>query len=128
MMMEDSLMAFICPMPSRALDDEFENYLSALTSYSIERLAQEPSFLDIEGKEIKKKMENLAFQHYKTFISTTDCVQSVQQKIESINNHLGGLLESLPTLINSCSSFSSKAQKINLLRQKNQLTLSRTLR
>jgi hypothetical protein len=108
-----------------------QSYLAHLTALNVERLAAEPARLDAEAvliksmKEIsffvlfsmlltlkkkkkkKKKickgqMEQLAFENYKSFIETADCVRLVTTNIAEINGNVGNLLASLPTLVQAC--------------------------
>ena len=55
------------------------------------------------------QMEQLAFENYKSFIETADCVRQVSAKIVSINSELDRVVGSLPALVTVCEDFCAKA-------------------
>ena len=62
-------------------DGEYEAYLNSLTSYSLERLSKEPEILRQESSRITQSMEELAFNNYKAFILTSDCVTNTHRGV-----------------------------------------------
>lgn len=68
--------------------EEFEEYLANLTSFNLERLTKEPAKLKQEGKNIREQMEQLAFNNYKAFIQTSDCVQELHKEVNLFTTHL----------------------------------------
>jgi hypothetical protein len=54
-------------------------------------------------------MEQLAFENYKSFIATADCVREVSAKIVDINAELDRVVNSLPSLVVVCEDFCEKA-------------------
>jgi hypothetical protein len=62
-------------------DEEYNKYLSSLTSYSLDRLTKEPDMLKHEAIKIRQQMEELAFKNYKAFILTSDCVRTTHREV-----------------------------------------------
>jgi hypothetical protein len=45
------------------------------------RLNEIPDQLCSEGALIRQQMETLAFENYKSFLATSDCIGSIHQKV-----------------------------------------------
>jgi hypothetical protein len=56
-------------------------------------------------------MEQLAFENYKSFIETADCVRLVTTNIADINTNVSDLLSSLPALVQACERKQKKKKK-----------------
>lgn len=101
-------------------------YLAQLTSLNVSRLASEPARLDAESVLIQSQMEQLAFENYKSFIETADCVRVVTASIADINANVAALLASaLPALEQTCTDFCASAQQAVQARHVNRLALDR---
>ncbi|KAL4229576.1 conserved oligomeric Golgi complex component [Mactra antiquata] len=106
-------------------DPNFIHYLSELSSYGVEKLAQEPDRLCEEKAQILEETQNLAFQNYKTFIQTAECSREIFEDFQIIEQHVENLLSKLPVFSDECSQVLKKAQDISSSRRMNTLTLQR---
>lgn len=104
---------------------DFLQYLSELSSYGVQKLSLEPDSLEEEKNEILQATQNLAFQHYKTFIQTAECSRDIFKDFQIVEKHVGDLLEKLPEFSEECKGVMQKAQEINASRRMNNLTLQR---
>ncbi|KAK3597992.1 hypothetical protein CHS0354_042346 [Potamilus streckersoni] len=106
-------------------NQDFVHYLSELSSFGLEKLAGEPDRLMEEKSQVLKETQNLAFQHYKTFIQTAECSREIFEDFQIIEKHVGSLLEKLPKFSEDCNKVLKKAQEISSSRRMNSLTLQR---
>ncbi|XP_062577578.1 conserved oligomeric Golgi complex subunit 8-like [Saccostrea cucullata] len=106
-------------------NSDFLQYLSELSSYGVQKLSLEPDHLAEEKNEILQATQNLAFQHYKTFIETAECSRDIFKDFQIVEEHVGNLLEKLPNFSEECNGVMQKAQEINASRRMNNLTLQR---
>lgn len=106
-------------------DPEFTLYLSELSSLNLDKLCSEPNRLENEQSNIRNQTQDLAFHNYRTFIETADCSKGICRDFTKINNHLDGVLDTLPTLTEKCNDFLKLSQEIGTKRKANLLTLSR---
>ena len=67
-------------------DEDYEQYLSSLTSYSLDRITKEPDMLKHEAIKIRQQMEELAFKNYKAFIQTSECVRTTHREVTPLNH------------------------------------------
>ncbi|KAH3831789.1 conserved oligomeric Golgi complex subunit 8-like [Dreissena polymorpha] len=106
-------------------DPQFVQYLSELSSYGVDKLAQEPERLREEKCQVLEQTQNLAFKNYNTFIHTAECSREIFQDFQIIESHVGELLEKLPVFSTHCSQVLKKAQDITTSRRMNSMTLTR---
>lgn len=106
-------------------NSEFLQYLSELSSYGVQKLSLEPDNLAEEKNEILQATQNLAFQHYKTFIQTAECSRDIFKDFQIVEKHVEDLLDKLPQFSEECNGVMQKAQDINASRRMNNLTLQR---
>ncbi|KAK7487633.1 hypothetical protein BaRGS_00021183 [Batillaria attramentaria] len=104
---------------------EFVKYLVELSSYGVQKLAQEPDRLAEEKSQILEETQDLAFHNYTTFIQTANCSKEIFQDFQIIEQHLDDLLGKLPTFSEECNKVVQKAQEISSSRRMNTLTLQR---
>ncbi|XP_060067387.1 conserved oligomeric Golgi complex subunit 8-like [Ylistrum balloti] len=104
---------------------EFVQYLSELSSYGVDKLAQEPDRLSEAKSQILQETQHLAFQHYKTFIQTAECSREIFEDFQIIEKHVGDMLHKLPDFSEECERVMKQAEDINASRRMNTLTLQR---
>ncbi|XP_021375088.1 conserved oligomeric Golgi complex subunit 8-like [Mizuhopecten yessoensis] len=104
---------------------EFVQYLSELSSYGVDKLAQEPDRLSETKSQILQETQHLAFQHYKTFIQTAECSREIFEDFQIIEKHVGAMLQKLPDFSQECEKVMKQAEEINASRRMNTLTLQR---
>ncbi|XP_069115887.1 conserved oligomeric Golgi complex subunit 8-like [Argopecten irradians] len=104
---------------------EFVQYLSELSSYGVDKLAQEPDRLSEAKSQILQETQHLAFQHYKTFIQTAECSREIFEDFQIIEKHVGDMLHKLPDFSEECEKVMKQAEDINASRRMNTLTLQR---
>ena len=105
-----------------AADGEFCEYLSQLSSYSLQNLKKEPLRLHESRDENLKQTQDLAFKNYKTFIQTADCSRDVFSEFGNVEVKLDSLLNELPSAIDNCNQFHLKATESSQQRKMNNLT------
>ena len=107
------------------IDEEYEEYLSELTSQGLERILKEPETLTNESLKIKRTIEKEVFENYKSFIQTNVCIHSLREHMDNIFSHLSSFSTSLPSLSSSCLLFVEKSKEIENERIRNKMTLGR---
>ncbi|KAL5019541.1 hypothetical protein ScPMuIL_002433 [Solemya velum] len=104
---------------------DFVHYLSQLSSFGVDKLAQEPYRISEEKSQILDETQGLAFKHYKTFIQTAECSREIFQDYQVIEHHVESLLDRLPPFSEECSRVMKLAQEISTNRRLNTLTLQK---
>ncbi|KAG0005712.1 hypothetical protein BGZ79_002631 [Entomortierella chlamydospora] len=89
-----------------------KDYLDRLTSLPARALHNEPEKLREEQLKVERDMSELAFRDYKAFILVKDCKDDVQSTFETLGQHLDHFQDTIPQLVNTLSSFSTKASPI----------------
>jgi hypothetical protein len=81
------IMSYLCSLlrlffaEKEYIDTSYEEYLATLTSYGLDRLLKEPEIIRQDTHKIRQGMEELAFQNYKAFIQTSECVQGIHKEV-----------------------------------------------
>ena len=70
----------------------------------------------------------LAFEHYPTFIATSDCGKDAAVHLEASRKNVENLSENLPPLRQACLDFESEAKSLSLRRKSTSLVLARHTR
>ncbi len=73
---------------------------------------QEPELLAEEQAHVERSIQANAVSHYRAFIASADCVQSVQQQLAAACGRLDALLDDLPQLVAACERFSRDAASV----------------
>lgn len=89
--------------------DQDNAYLSELLSYSLDRLNKEPALLQEDQDCIRRQMQECAVSHHRAFAEAAQHLAHVRDHVGSVNSHLKGMLEALPSLEGACSSFAEDA-------------------
>ena len=59
----------------------------------------QPDVLNESGKKIKASSQSLAKEHYRSFVKTSECIDSARSMLEEMSNtHLTRLTKSVPSL------------------------------
>ncbi|CDH54188.1 conserved oligomeric golgi complex subunit 8-like [Lichtheimia corymbifera JMRC:FSU:9682] len=96
------------------------DYLTRLTSLSLDELLHEPSDLRVERESLQKDAQQLAFHDYPAFIHANTCRHQVSSTLDELQSHLDGFVTSVPGLQEACQSFSDIAGEI--VEERNKIT------
>lgn len=96
------------------------DYLTRLTSLSLDELLHEPFDLRMERESLQKDAQQLAFHDYPAFIHANTCRHQVSSTLDELQSHLDGFLTSVPGLQEACQSFSECAGEI--VEERNKIT------
>ena len=112
------------------LDESYDQrqalrYVNTLASMTTAQFSREADRLADERSIVLEQTKELAYKHYKTFVSTSRTGKDVQKEFRGLETKIEGLLEDLPRFSNQCQQFSKEAQAINVHRRLNSLTLSK---
>ncbi|XP_076325320.1 conserved oligomeric Golgi complex subunit 8 [Tachypleus tridentatus] len=100
-------------------------YLAELSSYGVQRLAQEPECLAEEKAAVLEQTQDLASENYKTFIQTAECSHQIFRDFNIVEEKLVLLLDKLPNFATKCQFFKEESEQINLRRHQASQTLSK---
>ena len=70
-----------------------------------------------EKESVASGTRTLAFEHYPTFIATSDCGKDAAVHLEASHKHVEKLSENLPPLRQACLDFESEAKSLSLRRK-----------
>ncbi|CAD5118490.1 DgyrCDS7187 [Dimorphilus gyrociliatus] len=104
---------------------DFQEYLSELSSFGIDRLNCEPERLAEEKSQILADTQQLAFKNYGAFIETAECSKEIFQDFQVIERSVDNVLEKIPKLADLCSEFTKNAKEINSNRKKASVALQK---
>ncbi|XP_076944599.1 conserved oligomeric Golgi complex subunit 8-like [Bidens hawaiensis] len=99
-------------------------YVSELLSFTLDRLHKEPELLRVDAERIRRQMQEVAVNNYRSFISAADALVSIRQEVSSIDKHLESLIAEVPKLTAGCSEFIDSAEQILEKRKMNQTLLA----
>ncbi|XP_076888485.1 conserved oligomeric Golgi complex subunit 8-like [Bidens hawaiensis] len=99
-------------------------YVSELLSFTLDRLHKEPELLRVDAERIRRQMQEVAVNNYRSFISAADALVSIRQEVSSIDKHLESLIAEVPNLTAGCSEFIDSAEQILEKRKMNQTLLA----
>eukprot|EP00002_Diphylleia_rotans_P022786 TRINITY_DN4479_c0_g1_i2.p1 TRINITY_DN4479_c0_g1~~TRINITY_DN4479_c0_g1_i2.p1 ORF type:complete len:723 (+),score=177.40 TRINITY_DN4479_c0_g1_i2:93-2261(+) len=105
------------------LEEDYQQYLADLASYSLEQLAKEPDTLRMELNSAKTRLEELASRNYKSFVRTYETVIGVHQGMVQVGSCLDSLMQHIPSLVSQSKSFETNAKALSQARRTNQVTL-----
>ncbi|KAI8093475.1 Dor1-like family-domain-containing protein [Halteromyces radiatus] len=90
-----------------------KDYLTRLTSLSLEELIQEPSLLRSNQQQLQQEAQQLAFTEYPSFLHAESCRRGFGSTLDDVDQHLNELLsEAAPALQQACEAFTSQAKDI----------------
>ncbi|KAI7738502.1 hypothetical protein M8C21_000206 [Ambrosia artemisiifolia] len=99
-------------------------YVSELLSFTLDRLHKEPELLRVDADRIRRQMQEVAVNNYRSFISAADALVSIRNEVSSIDKHLESLIAEVPKLTSGCSEFIESAEQILEKRKMNQTLLA----
>ncbi|KAD2393962.1 hypothetical protein E3N88_40939 [Mikania micrantha] len=99
-------------------------YVSELLSFTLDRLHKEPELLRVDAERIRRQMQEVAVNNYRSFISAADALVSIRNEVLSIDKHLESLIAEVPKLTSGCSEFVDSAEQILEKRKMNQTLLA----
>eukprot|EP01134_Creolimax_fragrantissima_P001137 CFRG1137T1 len=111
--MDDSeLASLLIPEKSRgdwSKNSDYTTYLNELSSFSVDRLSNEPERLEQEQKRLLHDTRDLAFRNYRGFIQTAACSKDIFVEFKQLGKIIVRLQERLPLLTEQCHSFVREA-------------------
>ncbi|KAI9024398.1 Dor1-like family-domain-containing protein [Phycomyces nitens] len=88
------------------------DYLSRLTSLSLNELIKEPTELRIEQEKTKQNAQMLAYRDYPVFIHAQECRLELDETLQGLDGHLDTFVSAIPDLQSACKVFTQQAQAI----------------
>lgn len=104
---------------------DFNNYLSKLSVYNLEKLCKEPDHLEIEKTAVLNQTQELAFANYKTFIKTAECSRELFQQFQKTEAGLDSLISRLPNFTADCENLLRRCSSLESERQASSIALKR---
>lgn len=99
------------------------SYLSRLTRMGILAVGEEPDRLKSEFALVDKQMEDLAFEHFGSFISSASSIELIREEAEQLAQSAEQVVEALPRLSGACQDFCHRVRGISKSRKVNHKTL-----
>lgn len=108
------------PQQSEAVRNSIwtRDYLTRLTSLSLDDLLREPVDLRAEQEKLQQDAQQLAFEDYPAFIHAQTCRRQVDGTLNELDDHLSDFLASVPGLQAACETFSASAKVLAQERSK----------
>ena len=85
-------------------------YMSRLASLNLERISAEPAALAAEYQAVQDQIEEFAFTHYRPFVDTARCAETIRGQLSSMHEQLSGVAAALPELASSTAAFQEGAK------------------
>lgn len=104
---------------------DFNNYLSKLSVYNLEKLCKEPDHLEVEKVSVLNQTQELAFANYKTFIKTAECSRELFQQFQKTEAGLDSLISRLPDFTAGCENLLRRYSSLEIERQASSIALKR---
>jgi hypothetical protein len=57
------------------------DYVSELVTFGPAKIANEPALLEKEKNNIERETKDLTFQHYRTFIQSSQCTSKIRSEV-----------------------------------------------
>lgn len=89
-----------------------KDYLTRLTSMSLDSLSNEPTLLNEEQTKIQSELKDLAFREYPSFIHANECRAQVHDTMDQLSSHLTTFTRIVPSLESACHEFTADAALI----------------
>ncbi|RUP50727.1 Dor1-like family-domain-containing protein [Jimgerdemannia flammicorona] len=111
----DVLLTLLTPaIPPSKLDlltssEWSKDYLTRLTSMSLDSLSNEPALLSEEQTKIRSELKDLAFREYPSFIHANECRLEVHDTMDQLSSHLATFTRTVPSLESACHDFTAQA-------------------
>ncbi|KAI8063595.1 Dor1-like family-domain-containing protein [Gongronella butleri] len=88
------------------------DYLTHLTSLTLDELEREPTTLHDNQKKIKQEAQQLAFTEYPTFLHAQACRREMDAMLTEVDGHLSGVLDTLPQLEQAWDQFQQQSETL----------------
>lgn len=99
-------------------------YVSELLSFTLDRLHKEPELLRVDAERIRRQMQEVAVNNYRSFIAAADALLAIREEVTSIDKHLESMIAEIPKLTSGCTEFVESAEHILEKRKMNQTLLA----
>ncbi|KAM0932715.1 putative oligomeric Golgi complex subunit 8, cullin repeat-like-containing domain superfamily [Dioscorea sansibarensis] len=99
-------------------------YVSELLSFTLDRLHKEPELLRVDAERIRRQMQEVAVGNYRAFISASEALSFIREKLTDFDKHLESLITEIPNLTSGCTEFVESARQILEERKINQTLLA----
>ncbi|CAO3621317.1 unnamed protein product [Mucor hiemalis] len=94
------------------------DYLTKLTTLSLEELLHEPAELREEQAKAERDAQQLAFRDYPSFLHAQTCRREAEETLDGLHVHLGEFITSVPELQQACEEFTLQATELKQERGK----------
>lgn len=98
--------------PSSPEAMERARYLARLASLNLERIKSEPQALSQEYESVNAQIEEFAFTHYRPFVETARCTETIHAQLATMHTHLSSVHDTLPGLTASAKKFQDDAKGV----------------
>eukprot|EP00455_Lapot_gusevi_P008371 TRINITY_DN1363_c0_g1_i3.p1 TRINITY_DN1363_c0_g1~~TRINITY_DN1363_c0_g1_i3.p1 ORF type:complete len:742 (-),score=165.93 TRINITY_DN1363_c0_g1_i3:59-2284(-) len=87
-------------------------YLQEIALFSFSRLEREPRQLLLEEATLENDSQDVAINHYRTFVDTASCIKQLSSSIKAMQDSVETVLTQVPSFTDSCQHFLQQAQDI----------------
>ena len=100
-----------------AYEDEKQRYFGQLLSYDAARVSEEPEAIQQELNESTRRLEECIASNYKAYIKSQECVDELEEKLQTCMTCVDRILGDLPALQSTTERFREAVGRENAKRE-----------